>query len=150
MAAKLQKSVVFYFNSEEGIKKYPVSLGDSDFSHRVDEMVKILRQQRQYTLRELKGNFTLNEMQLICDATSDILYAGEMSAKVVLAYAIADGVDFDKLNEKWEVDVQALKEKVRALTEFQAYAVITMAFEYKALEEEERTEEKLKKIFMIG
>ncbi|KZL91839.1 hypothetical protein [Clostridium magnum] len=63
MGNKLQKSVVLYSNSEEDIKKYPVSIEHTDFSHRIDEMVKVISQQRQYKIREPKGG--RNKMLLL-------------------------------------------------------------------------------------
>lgn len=149
LVTKLQKSVSFWFNSEEDIWSYPVSIPDSDFSHIVDEMIKVLRQQRKFVSRELTGKFSLNEAQLICEATKDIMYAGEMSARIVLMHAIEDASDFYNVDLKWQIDRSEIVQKVKELTEFQAYVVISMAFEYRAIREEDKTEDILKKIFMI-
>lgn len=78
---------------------------------------------------EMTGRLTYSEVMALCDvlnghlATSaDIRYGGQM-----LAAEIADACALDGLGEKWQIDGKALAEKLRALTDPQAWWVAHQA-----------------------
>ena len=89
-------------------------------SHRLDQIadryMEILRRTR-------LPEFTEAELQLLRDATSGSFY--EPAFQIAhLDHGIADAIEFDELDRKWEVDGEVLLAKLRALTFVQEVALL--------------------------
>ncbi|QSO48409.1 hypothetical protein [Alicyclobacillus mengziensis] len=97
---------------------------------KVQQMVHMLSETYQFTKRELKNFFTVNEAQFIVGTFISTLYDPSFSAKELLIAHVEDGSHFDGLDEMFDVDVHAFINKLHRLTEFQAFTLIRMAYEY--------------------
>ena len=84
--------------------------------------------ERLYTLyqRALRRvNLTIDEACLITDALNGSLMTADTAH--LLWASVEDAIKYEGLQEKWGVDVKALVEKIRGLTEFECMAVIDAA-----------------------
>lgn len=97
---------------------------------KVQQMVHMLNETYQFTKRELKNFFTVNEARLIAGTFINTMYDPSFSAKEFLIAHIEDGSHFDGIDEMFDVDVHAFINKLHRLTEFQAFTVTRMAYEY--------------------
>ena len=69
------------------------------------------------TLRELKGRFTRSELMLLVDCMDATMLTPGLCDDV--ASNAVDAMALDALDEKWEVDREALVARLTALTAFQ-------------------------------
>lgn len=79
--------------------------------------------------RELRKNFLPAEISLITDCLNGTVFSDAMSVGMLYG-EIEDGIQLDKLDEKWEVDGQALVEKLNRLTYTQNLAIIDAVERY--------------------
>jgi len=74
------------------------------------------------TLHGLKGWFGFDELMLMIDVMSGYRSYGTMLTPGIagqhIAANVVDGIDLERLDEKWGIDGTRLKEKVRALSIF--------------------------------
>lgn len=73
-------------------------------------------------LYEILPGFEDRELCLIIDNLNGILLAPQLLGQHLLA-GVADGIALNKLDQKWGVDKDALMEKLKTLTTFQAAAL---------------------------
>lgn len=71
------------------------------------------------TLHDLKGRFTRGELSLMIDVFNATALMPGLAGQHLDAN-VADGIDLDRLDEKWKIDGAALNAKIAALTIFQA------------------------------
>ena len=70
------------------------------------------------TLKELKGRFSKGELMLFIDVMNGTMLRPGLAGQH-LHSNVVDGVDLDKLDEKWEIDNLSLMEKMNNCTYFQ-------------------------------
>ena len=73
-------------------------------------------------------NLSVNEACLITDVCNGTLY--DVPTVSMLWGSVQDGIEMDRLDEKWEVDCKALVEKLAALDEFTCMAIVDAAERY--------------------
>lgn len=86
--------------------------------------------QRYYALlsHELgRVSLTRNEACLICDALNRTLTDMRVNPKSVLYAEIADSIELERTDQKWEVDASAILAKIQAMTIAQAAAIVDAA-----------------------
>lgn len=71
------------------------------------------------TLHELRGKFTRGELSLMIDVFNATALLPEIAGQH-LAASVADGIDLDHLDEKWEIDGAELNRKISGLTIFES------------------------------
>jgi hypothetical protein len=74
--------------------------------------------------------FSESELNYIYDMLNGTLLTPELSFKVFLISEIEDADKFDRLSEKWNVDIEKFLNKLNALSEFECYAVCKIAEEF--------------------
>lgn len=107
-----------------------------------------------YTKKELINYFTIEEATLIAACFNATLYEPSIiNPKVVLLGNVEDSITLEGYDTFYNVDKETILRKLIALSEFQCYIVIQMAFEFWDLpwkqRQGEEMEVQLKKIFMI-
>lgn len=138
-----------------GFLQFPVETEYDDYSFKAKQMVYMLNEVYQGTKKELKGFFNINEAKVIVNTFNGHLYSPELSNKTVLNANVEDGIQFNLADEIFGVDADKLLKKLNQLTEFQAFTVIRMAYEYlysrerKAIDMENQNENLLKEIFSV-
>lgn len=70
------------------------------------------------TLHDLRGIFSENELSLILESMNSAILSPH-SAGYHIAGNVADGIALDHRDKKWQVDGQALSEKLAVLSPFQ-------------------------------
>lgn len=146
--AKTTTSIRFDENTKKLVQQYPISQrGVSDFTWRVTEIIHTVNDMLKHTKRELAGLFTKSEAMLIVDVCNAYLYHSSGSPKAALLLEVGDGIAIERLDEKWKIDNKALIEKIKGLTEYQAYTVLTMAFEFWSLDKP--TDKDAERIFLV-
>lgn len=137
----------------KGFNQFPMETELDDYSFKAKQMVYMLNEVYQGTKRELKEFFSLNEARLIVNAFNGHLYSSELPNKTVLVANVEDDIHINLAEEIFGVDADKLLKKLNQLTEFQAFTVIRMAYEYlysrerKAIDMENQNENLLKAIF---
>lgn len=81
----------------------------------LDAMPQIYR----LTLHALRGRFSRGELMLILDAGNGTTLTAGIAGQH-LAIGVADSIALDGLDSKWEVDKDALNNKIAGLTIFEA------------------------------
>jgi hypothetical protein len=71
------------------------------------------------TLHDLKGKFSRGELCLMIDVFNATALTPQLAGQQIGAN-VADGIELDHLDEKWEIDGDALNAKIDALTIFEA------------------------------
>lgn len=138
-----------------GFLQFPMETEFDDYSFKAKQMVYMLNAVYQGTKKELIGLFDLNESRLIVNAFNGHLYSPELPNKTVLLANVEDDIQLNLADEVFGVDSDKLLEKLNQLTEFQAFTVIRMAYEYlysrerKAIDMENQNENLLKTIFNV-
>ena len=138
-----------------GFLQFPMETELDDYSFKAKQMVYMLNEVYQGTKKELKGFFNINEAKVIVNAFNGHLYSPELSNKAVLNANVEDDIQFNVADEIFGVDADKLLKKLNQLTEFQAFTVIRMAYEYlysrerKAIDMENQNENLLKEIFNV-
>ncbi|QEY21629.1 hypothetical protein D0S48_13660 [Psychrobacillus sp. AK 1817] len=113
-----------------GFNQFPMETELDDYSFKAKQMVYMLNEVYQGTKRELKGFFDLNEARLIVNAFNGHLYSPELPNKIVLVANVEDDIQINVADEIFGVDVDKLLKKLNQLSEFQAFTVIRMAYEF--------------------
>lgn len=80
--------------------------------------------------KEVLHTFSESELNYIYDMLNGTLLTPELSFKVFLISEIEDADKFDRLSEKWNVDIEKFLNKLNALSEFECYAVCKIAEEF--------------------
>ncbi|MBN6185676.1 hypothetical protein JQN58_01595 [Aneurinibacillus sp. BA2021] len=139
----------------KAINQFPMETGLDDNSFKAKQMVYMLNEVYQGTKRELKGFFNLNETWLIVSAFNGHLYSPGLPNKTVLIVNVEDNIHYNSADEMFDVDADKLLKKLNQLTEFQAFTVIRMAYEFlfspakRAIDMENQNEKLLRAIFNI-
>jgi hypothetical protein len=71
------------------------------------------------TLHDLRGTFSRGELMLMIDVFNATALMPALAGQHIGA-TVADGIDLDHLDQKWEIDGAALNTKIAALSIFQA------------------------------
>jgi hypothetical protein len=71
------------------------------------------------TLHDLRGKFSWGELSLIVDVFNATALMPQIAGQHLDAQ-VADGIDLDHLDQKWEIDGTALNAKISALPIFTA------------------------------
>jgi hypothetical protein len=69
------------------------------------------------TLHDLRGQFIRGELMLILDVMNGTVLTPGLAGQHLLAN-VRDGIDFDQLDQKWEIEGKALNEKWAAFPFF--------------------------------
>ncbi|MFU0783766.1 MAG: RHH-1 domain-containing protein [Thermoanaerobacterium thermosaccharolyticum] len=80
--------------------------------------------------KEILHIFSENEFNYIYDAFNGTILLPELSFKTLLIAKVEDADRFDRLSEKWNVDIDEFLNKLNALSEFECYAVCKIAEEF--------------------
>lgn len=80
--------------------------------------------------KEVLHAFTESELNYIYDAFNGTILLPELSFKTLLIAKIEDANKFDRLSEKWNVDMDKFLSKLNSLSEFECYAVCKIAEEF--------------------
>lgn len=139
-----------------GFIQFPMETELDDYSFKAKQMVYMLNEVYQGTTKkELIGLFDLNEARLIVNAFNGYLYSPELSNKTVLVANVEDDIQLNFSDEVFGVDAEKLLKKLNQLTEFQAFTVIRMAYEFlyscykHEIDTENQKEKLLKAIFNV-
>ncbi|WP_279146694.1 MULTISPECIES: hypothetical protein [Clostridium] len=96
-------------------------------SNKKDELDLLIK----YTQKELINYFTVEEAVLITAALNGTLYdVSTINPKIVLIGNVKDSILLDGYDTFYKVDKDTILKKLQALSEFQCYVVIQMAFEF--------------------
>lgn len=135
--------------------QFPMETEHDDYSFKAKQMVHMLNEVYQGTKRELKEFFSLNEARLIVNAFNGHLYSSELPNKTVLVANVEDDIQINLSDEMFGVDADKLLKKLNQLTEFQAFTVVRMAYEFlysgyrEAIDTDNQNEKLLSAIFNV-
>jgi len=103
------------------------TLGESSRNEVIDGvLINYDRQFMRCQQAELRGLFTLGEVLLLADVLNGYWLTWTSSpfgAKPSLIAEVADGIEINKIDEKWDVDGNALIGKIQGLNEWTAYVL---------------------------
>lgn len=88
---------------------------------------------------------TTREALLIADALNGILM--DVTTVPLFWVQVQDTIILERLDKKWQVDGQALVEKLRNLNEIQALAIIDAVERFWAQDQSEDAESRVRKLF---
>lgn len=98
--------------------------------------------------RALKSiDLTLNEVWLILDALNSSFMTVDTAG--LLWVNIAESIELDGLDKKWDVDGNQLVEKLKNLSPFENMSIIDASERFWNCEDADRNEETIKKLFII-
>ncbi|MEG6570150.1 hypothetical protein [Thermoanaerobacterium thermosaccharolyticum] len=80
--------------------------------------------------KEVLHAFTESELNYIYDAFNGTILLPELSFKTLLIAKIEDANKFDRLSEKWNVDMDKFLSELNSLSEFECYAICKIAEEF--------------------
>lgn len=146
MSDSITKSITFEGKIHENIERYPVSFKDIKVNPKVNIMLKSLTDLYRKTKIELNGYLTEDEIKVILKSVEDI----DINTNVNMKSFLTDIITETMLLRRDEIDVEyneeAFKEKLKALSEFQAYTIITMCYEYFSKPKDNR---KISDVFLV-
>ena len=84
--------------------------------HDIVEASRLLKLSRQYSIRELKGVFTVDELCFFADSLNGTMITAEFrfNAGALIAHT-EDSEAFDGLSSKWDVNIAVMIEKINKL-----------------------------------
>jgi len=88
--------------------------------------------------RDVKYLLTKYQQQYLADVLNGYIYTPGMSPKSSLKLNIIDGDIYQKLGDKWEVNVEELVRTIDNISEFEAYIIIKKIKEWWNKPDEER------------
>jgi hypothetical protein len=98
--------------------------------------------------RALKSiDLTLSEVWLILDALNSSLMTADTAG--LLWVNIAESIELDDLDKKWDVDGNQLVEKLKNLSPFENMSIIDASERFWNCKDADRNEETIKKLFII-
>ena len=112
------------------LEEFNSCIGENKDNGKINEIVFTFSNMLQYTKKELVNKFDEQECQFLCEAIEKTVYTPSVSAKNFLLSKIKDSILFEKLNCKYQLSSDKLISKLESLTEFQAYTILNMVFEY--------------------
>lgn len=123
-ATTTRKSVSFPAGTLDLIERFPSrTKQDIEFSTKVQEIIRDLSLLLDRAQKGLKNQFTEAELNFLRDSLNGTILMPELSYQPSLLLMIEDSDRLDGYGDKWQVDVPALVEKVKALSEFECYAL---------------------------
>jgi len=124
MAARKKTSVTI---SDTLLEELRLHFGDGHDNMNVSFSLSRLIGRYSYILyahrAELHSKFSDNELSLILDSCNGVAFMEIVSMRLLWAN-IADGIDIDQLDDKWEVDGAALVDKLRSLSLMENIAMV--------------------------
>lgn len=105
-------------------------LQEDDIKTLVYEMSANLLAIYKRSKEEVKGLLTKEEAYLICDALNSTLYSEEIPVKTHILLNVTDGIYYEDLDKKWNVDAKILINKLNGISEMQAYVIMVLVNEF--------------------
>lgn len=133
------------------VKYFPLPHHEIDFNFKANTMINNFATLREFTVKELANYFTLGEAKLLICAFHGYNHPNTFPPVSLLVSRIseADSFSFYDLSTTYGVKIETLLEKVAKLTQFQAYVVMTLAFEI-LLNHKQFTDENVCNTFLIS
>lgn len=128
--AKVKKGFSYDEINLKFLEEFNSCIGENKDNGKVNEIIFTFNNMLKYTKKELINKFNEQECQLLCEAIVGNIYTPSVSAKKFILSKVNDAILFQKLNYKYQISAKELMEKIEILTEFQAYVVLNMIFEY--------------------
>jgi hypothetical protein len=138
------KSIVFQKKIREDLEKYSVGFDEIKINGKVNVMVKSLMDLYRRSKIELNGYLTEEEATFIYDTVLELDINTNISIKAFLLERINEASIFSSEFESSSLNVEGINEKLNKLTEFQAYTILTMCYEYYHNKEEKN----IKSVFL--
>lgn len=128
----LKKTIYIPEKTKEMLDSFiSASRCEVEFSAKIQEIIIDLCTLLSRTKREVKGRFSENEWNYLRDMLNGtILQSDVVPYRFVLTAEAEDANRYEGLGEKWNVDVKKLIEKLKNLSEFEAYTVAKMVDEF--------------------
>lgn len=124
MATTTRKSVSFPQGILDLIERFPSGTKQPlEFSTKVQEIIRDYSLLLDRAQKGLKALFTEAELNFLRDSLNGAVLMPELAYQPSLILMIEDSDRLDGYGEKWQVDVPALVAKVKALSEFECYAL---------------------------
>ncbi len=90
----------------------------------ISSTINTIADRYQETVRRSMPRFSLGEWCLIFDSLNGYFARPASTAVGGIAINVSDGVELDRLDEKWDVDGRALVEKLRSMSWPQLLAIL--------------------------
>jgi len=129
LSSDSKKSVDFY-KSCQGIENENVFSPKEIMDMKADEMIKGFRNMIKYSNLELRDYFTVQEAFFIVASRNESIYPSIISPKSSLYSNAYDSIEYDSYDVYYDIDAKIILEKIKRLTEFQAFCVIQMSLNY--------------------
>lgn len=104
--------------------------GTTELSTKIREIVDDYTHNLNRAKKEIEGVFTDAEWNYLRDMLNGTLLYPSSPIPALLVGEIEDADKLEGLGEKWEVDVNALVHKIKALSSFQSYALVKCVEEW--------------------
>jgi hypothetical protein len=96
-------------------KDNPVTEMFEDPATATEFMLSAWRSIYRSSMAQLKGVFTGKELMVFIDIHNGVMLSPQSYANNSLLHGLSDSISLEGVDEKWEVDAEAIKAKVRAL-----------------------------------
>lgn len=135
MTNKISRTVPFDENVINNIANFPAIYDNEKFNPKINRIIKTLANMYTKTKIELKNYFLEREAELIAEITENDRVSSSISSKTFLIEKINE---IALLNNRlpFNVDKDVILTKIDNLTEFQAYTVLNMSYEYHSSKKE--------------
>ena len=122
--ATTRKSVSFPAGILELIEKFPSGTKQPlEFSTKIQEIIRDYSLLLDRAQKGFKGTFTEAELNFLRDSLNGAILMPELAYQPSLILMVEDSDRLDGYGAKWQIDVPALVEKIKALSEFECYAL---------------------------
>ncbi len=116
-----RKSIYMPPESMEQVNAFPSR--NPEFSTRVQEMIACLHHAMQRTEQEVDKLFSESEWNYLRDMLNSTLLTPDLPYRVVLPAQVEDANKYEGLGAKWNVNAQALADKLSNLPEFTCFVI---------------------------
>ncbi|OOO61388.1 hypothetical protein [Clostridium tepidum] len=105
--------------------------GPEDFHSLLERYVLTYHKLLYRTIKDLDNYFDSDELYCLFDIFNTAIYSQGISAYKFLLWETTDVLEYEQwMIEKWEIDKKVIIEKIKNLSEFQAFAVIMIIYKF--------------------
>jgi len=128
-------TIMINFDLDEKIKccltDFHNGSGPEDFASLMEQYVLTYHNLLYRTIKDLDNYFDSNELYCLFDIFNAVKYFPGISAYKFLLWETTDALENEQwMIKKWEIDKKVFIDKIKKLSEFQAFAVIMIIYKF--------------------
>lgn len=105
--------------------------GPADYEYLVEKYISTYHYLLYRTIKKLENYFDNNELYFLFDILNTGIYSPDISPVKYLLYESEDALNYEpSLGEKWNINKNIFIEKIKSLSEFQAFSIIMIVYKF--------------------